>query len=99
MSETLSRTKRNYLYILVWHPVSWISSSSLFPALKIEANEKMIRILPALNTIEDQYKKMVSKGQDVEICHGTILGKYPSRLAINENFKELAATNFNPEFR
>ena len=75
------------------------STMQLFPALKIEANEKMIRILPALNIIEDQYKKMVSKGQDVEICHETILGKYPSRLAINENFKELAATNFNPEFR
>ena len=71
----------------------------LYPAIKIEQHMQTVRILPALNCIEDQYKKMVSKGRDIELCHEMILGKYPSRLALNENFKELADTNFNPEFR
>ena len=74
------------------------STIKLYPAIKIEQHMKTIRILPALNTVEDQYKKMVAKGRDVELCHETILGKYPSRLAINENFKELADTGFRPEF-
>ena len=75
------------------------STIKLFPAIKIERDMKTIRILPALNTIEDEYKKMVSKGRDIEMCHETILEKYPSRLAVNENFKELSTTNFSPEFR
>lgn len=75
------------------------STISLFPAFKIEANLKTIRILPALNTVEDEYKKMASKGRDPETCQRTILAKYPSRLAENENFKELSSTGFTPEFR
>ena len=75
------------------------STISLFPALKIEANLNMVRILPALNTVEDEYKKMASKGRDPETCQRTILAKYPGRLAENENFKELSSTGFIPEFR
>ena len=75
------------------------STIKLFPAFKIETNMKTIRILPALNMVEDEYKKMVAKGRDIELCHEIVLEKYPSRLAVNENFKELTATNFCPEFR
>ena len=42
---------------------------------------------------------MATKGRNPETCHKEILAKYPSRLAVNENFKELADTNFSPEFR
>ena len=72
---------------------------TLFPALKIEANMPTVRILPALNTVEEGYKKMVSKGRDLELSHQMILAKYPARLSINENFEELAATEFAPNFR
>ena len=65
------------------------SSISLFPAFKVEANLPMIRILQALNTVEEEYKKLVHKGRDPEVCHEIVLGKYPSRLAINENFNKL----------
>ena len=75
------------------------STLRVFPAFKVERDLKTIRILPALNTVEDEYKKMVSKGRDIEMCHQTILAKYPTRLAVNENFKLLSDTNFNPEFR
>ena len=75
------------------------STIKLYPAIKIEQQMKTVRILPALNTVEEQYKKMVAKGRDVELCHETVLGRYPSRLAVNENFKELVDTGFMPEFR
>ena len=71
----------------------------LYPAMKIEQGMKTVRILPALNTVEECYKKMVTKSCNPELCHATVLGKYPSRLAINENFKELAETGFKPENR
>ena len=60
---------------------------SLFPFFKVEKDMPTVRILPALNTVEDQYKKMATKGRDISMCHQEIVAKYPSRLAVNENFK------------
>ena len=74
------------------------STITLYPAFKIEAKMPTTRILEALNQVEDEYKKMAAKGRDLETCHETVLDKYPSRLKINENFKELASTGFTPEF-
>ena len=73
---------------------------SLFPAFKIEKKLPDIRVLEALNIVEDEYKEMAKKpGRNPETCHQTVLGKYPSRLAVNEKFKELADTDFKPEHR
>ena len=72
---------------------------SLFPAFKIEKKLPDIRVLEALNIVEDEYKEMAKKGRSPESCHQTVLEKYPYRLAINEKFKELADTDFKPEHR
>ena len=74
------------------------STISLFPALKIEAKLSSVRILEAFNTLEDEYKKMSSKGRCPEMCHQTVLAKYPHRLRVNENFKELSSTGYKPEY-
>ena len=72
---------------------------SLFPAFKIEKKLPDIRVLEALNIVEDEYKEMAKKGRSPESCHQAVLEKYPYRLAINEKFKELADTDFKPEHR
>ena len=73
------------------------STITVYPAFKVEEKMKTVAILKALNIVEDEYKKMVAKRDNPEVCHELIIGKYPHRLAINDVFKPLAETDFRPE--
>ena len=72
---------------------------SLFPTFKVEDKYPLVRINEALNVVEEYYKKLAAKGRDLTVCHREILDKYPGRLCLNENFKDLEDTLFSPEFR